>query len=89
MEKIQAYLAAHPAWAGVLFIVFGSVCLLACVQDWDCVFGQVNTNNVNLFKIDGLVNLLGRKTARIVFGLACVGCMLGGVVWVWIYTQIK
>jgi hypothetical protein len=38
----------------------------------------------NAKKIDGLVNLFGRKTARIVCGILSVLTIAGGLVWIWL-----
>lgn len=87
MGKIQQYLSEHPAWAGLLFIVFGIVFLLGSVFDWNWVFGDINSNNFNLWKVDGLVNFFGRKTARIIFGFFSLLAIISGIVWTWIYLK--
>jgi len=87
MDKIQRYLAENPEWAGVLIAAFGIFLVLASAFDWNSIFGDINAANYSTRKIDGLVNLFGRKTARVICG--CIGCIVfgAGVVWVCIYLK--
>jgi hypothetical protein len=83
MEKIQQYLSENPALWGILVIVLGALLMLASIFDWDWLFGQTNPYTYNARKIDGLINLFGRKTARIVFGAISFLIIMAGFIWIW------
>lgn len=84
MEKIQQFFAGNPYLAGVLIAAFGLFLFLAAVFDWNWIFGDINAANYSERKIDGLVNLFGRKTARIIcMGVGCI-VFAAGIVWVWL-----
>lgn len=40
----------------------------------------------NLDKIDGWINMFGKKTARVFVGLSSIVLILAGGVWFWIYA---
>lgn len=83
MEKIQNYLSTNPVWAGVLIIAFGVFLLLASVFDWHIVFGDVNTSSYNPVKIDGMINLFGRKATRFICAIVSIAVIAGGFLWIW------
>lgn len=87
MEKVQQFFASHPEWAGVLIVAIGVFFLLACIFDWQCVFGNVSPVNYSVSKVDGLVNFFGRKTARVICAIVASGAIIGGIVWIWIYLK--
>jgi hypothetical protein len=84
MEKIQQFLSDNPLYCGVLIFVIGTVLFAACICDWEWLFGNVNPRTCDTRKIDGLVNVFGRKTARIVCGILSFMMIIGGVIWIWI-----
>jgi hypothetical protein len=84
MEKIQQFLADNPVWGGVFITVVGITLLMASVYDWNWLFGDINPITYNTRKIDGLVNLFGRRTARIACGILAVLTIMGGLVWIWL-----
>jgi hypothetical protein len=87
MDKIQQFFSNNPVWGGVLMLLFGIMLLLASIFDWNWIFGNINTQNFNTEKLDGLVNFLGRKPARFICGLLSIGVILGGIVWIKIYWK--
>ena len=87
MEKIQQFLALHPEWAGVLMISIGVLLLCASIFDWNWIFGNVSATNYNLWKVDGIVNVFGRKTARFVLAILSLAVIAGGITWVLIYWK--
>jgi hypothetical protein len=87
MEKIQKFLSDNPLYCGVLIFVVGIVLFAACIFDWDRLFGNVNPMTCNTRKIDGLVNVFGRKTARIVCGILSFMMIIGGVILIWVILR--
>lgn len=84
MEKVQEYIASNPVWGGVLIIAIGIFLLLASIFNWHFIFGDVNRSNYNLEKLDGIINLFGRKTARVFCGIISVGVIGAGILWIWV-----
>lgn len=84
MDKIQQFLTDNPVWGGVFITVVGITLLTASVYDWNWLFGDINPMTYNTRKIDGLVNLFGRRTARITCGILAVLTIMGGLVWIWL-----
>jgi len=84
MDNIQQFLKDNPVIYGIFLILLGLFLLLGAVFDWNWLFGNVSRTNYNARKIDGLVNLFGRKTARVVFGALCFLMILGGVLIIWL-----
>jgi len=80
-NTIQACFEEYPITLPLVGIGVGIFLLLACIFDWKWIFGNVNRSNYNTEKIDGLVNIFGRKTARVMVGflaamVIAVGIML-------------
>jgi hypothetical protein len=84
MEKAQKFLSDNPVYCGVMILAVGIVLFAACLFDWDWLFGNVNPGTYNTRKIDGLVNVFGRKTARIICGILSFMMIAGGLMWIWI-----
>jgi hypothetical protein len=87
MENIQKFLSDNPVYGGVLIFTVGTVLFAACIFDWDWLFGNVNPMTYNTRKIDGLINLFGRKTARIVCGILSFMTIMGGLAWIWLILR--
>jgi uncharacterized membrane protein YraQ (UPF0718 family) len=88
MEFITEFLKNNPHYAGLLFVFFGILFLLATIYDWDCLFkNDVSGVTCNLKKIDGWINLFGRKAARVFVAVMSVSSIIGGMVWFWIYSM--
>ncbi|WP_156032811.1 immunity 17 family protein [Prevotella sp. 10(H)] len=75
-NKIQNYCSQNPIMFPLFLMAIGIFFLLACIFDWKIVFGDVNRNTYNLRKIDGIINMFGRKTARVVSGVVAVFIIL-------------
>jgi flagellar biosynthesis protein FlhB len=86
MEQIKEFLTANPQYFGILFVIIGVGGLLGSIFDWNWIFGDVSPVTYNLKKIDGWVNMFGRKTARVIFGIISSFVILAGIVWFWIYA---
>ena len=84
MNDLQKFFADHPAAIGLLVALVGLFLFLGSVFDWNWIFGDVNRYNYNPGKIDGLVNLFGRKTARMIFGAFSVFVFFAGIVVIWL-----
>ena len=83
MNKMQQLFAKYPALIGVVVSLVGLFLFLGAVFDWNWMFGDVSRATYDPGKIDGLVNLFGRKTARIVFGIFCFFVFLLGIFVIW------
>ena len=88
METIQTYFQDNQILGGVLLLFIGIMLLLGSIYDWNWIFGNINPNNYNTQKTDGLLNMFGRKTARVIFGIISVVVMIGGIGWIIIYTFV-
>lgn len=78
-DTIQDYYNQYPVILPLFCIAIGVFILLACIFDWNWVFRNVSTATCNLTKIDGLVNMFGRKAARILTGISAVFIILLGI----------
>jgi flagellar biosynthesis protein FlhB len=72
LETVTQFLKENPAALCAFFAVMFLVLFLGAVFDWNWLFGDVSRATYSLSKIDGWVNIFGRKTARIVFGALCL-----------------
>ena len=86
IEKIQVCVNAHPELFGILFLIIGVVILVSALLDANWLFGDVSGSTYDLRKIDGWVNMFGRKTARVVAGIGGITVCIAGVVWFVIYA---
>lgn len=87
IEKAKNYFSEHPGYAGFIMIGIGAVLLYAAIRGSKWLFEKsVNGSVMNLDKIDGWINVFGKKTARVVAGLLAVILISIGVFWFWIYS---
>ncbi len=87
MEKIQQFFTENPRYFGVFFTAMGVAFLLAAIYDADWLFKKdVSGSTYSLEKIDGWINVFGRKTARVVVGIMGVTTIIAGIVWFAIYS---
>jgi hypothetical protein len=80
-NQIKTFLTGNPHYLGLVFALFGLVGLFWAVTDANWLYGNVNQMTYNVRKIDGWVNLLGRKAARIISGVISVIIILSGLAW--------
>ena len=85
LEKLKIILTKNPHYFGIFIVFVGVLVLLSAITDANWLFGNVNTTDYNLEKIDGWVNFFGRKTARVISGVFSVVVILGGIFWFWAY----
>ncbi len=87
MEKIKEFVSANPQVFGLLFALAGVVGLLAAIFDAEWLFKKdVSGVTYSLKKIDGWINVFGRRTARVAVGVGSVALIAAGAVWFYIYT---
>ncbi len=87
MEKIEEFFSANPQVFGLLFALVGVAGLLAAIFDWGWLFKKdVSGVTYGLKKIDGWINMFGRRTARIAVGVGSVVLIAAGTVWFYIYA---
>ena len=85
-DNIKIYISLHPELFGILFLLIGIVIFISALLDANWLFGNVSSVTYSLKKIDGWVNMFGRKTARIVAGIGGIIACFSGIVWFVIYT---
>ena len=87
MEKVKEFVSANPQVFGLLFALAGVVGLLAAIFDAEWLFKKdVSGVTYSLKKIDGWINVFGRRTARVAVGVGSVALIAAGAVWFYIYT---
>ena len=89
MGKIKDFFTERPEYFGILMAVMGVIFLIAAIKDAHWLFGDVNKATYNLKKLDGWVNMFGRKTARIISGIMSVMLIIAGGAWFVIYFFTK
>jgi len=83
-DEITNYVKSRPALIGVFIALVGLFLLLGSIFNWNWIFGDVSPATYSLRKIDGLINLFGRKTARVIFGAISSVIILLGVLIIWL-----
>jgi hypothetical protein len=83
-DKIQQFFANSPTAFGALIAFIGLFLFWGSVFDWNWIFGDVSRTTYSARKIDGLINLFGRKAARIIFGAFSFFIFLVGVLVIWL-----
>ena len=79
MEAIKDFMQENAILSLSIFcILIGAFILLAAIKDWNIVFGDVNKTTYNLDKIDGQINMFGRKTVRIFSGIGSIFLIMLG-----------
>ena len=79
IDKLKIFLSLNPHYIGLFIALVGVVLLIAAIKDANWLFGDVSGVTYSLKKIDGWVNLFGRKTARIIAGVFDVIMILAGL----------
>ncbi|SBW05990.1 immunity 17 family protein [uncultured Dysgonomonas sp.] len=74
----------NPAFYGIFIVVLGIIFLLTAIYDAKWIFG--NTTSFNIQKVQGWVNLFGRKTTRIAVGIMSLVLILTGLLITYIYA---
>jgi len=83
-DTIANYMKAHPWAIGGFIALIGLVLFLGSVFNWNWLYGDVSPATYSLGKLDGLINLFGRKAARIIFGAFAFFIFLLGVLVIWL-----
>jgi hypothetical protein len=86
LENAKEFLTENPHFFGIFIALFGLVMLVSAIVDANWLFGDVNTLDYNLKKIDGWVNFFGRRNARIISGIGSALTILAGIAWFLIYA---
>lgn len=87
MEKVKAYFEENPAYFGFVMIVLGIVMLISAIKGAKWLFEKdVSGSTYSLDKIDGWINMFGKKTARVIVGISSVVLIISGIFWFWVYT---
>jgi len=83
-DNAANYFKSHPALIGVFVALVGLFLLLGSIFNWNWIFGDVSSTTYSIGKLDGLINLFGRKTARVIFGAISSVIILLGVLIIWL-----
>jgi len=83
-DKIQQFLSNNPIAFGALIALIGLFLFFGSVFNWNWIFSDVIRATYSVRKIDGLINLFGRKTARIIFGAFSLFLFLIGLLVIWL-----
>jgi hypothetical protein len=86
LDKVKTFFTENPHFVGIFFALVGVVLLISAIKDANWLFGNVNTLDYNLKKVDGWVNFFGRKAARVIVGFMSILVILAGIVWFWVYS---
>ncbi|MDR2953626.1 MAG: immunity 17 family protein [Prevotella sp.] len=78
-ETLEEWVKEYPVILPLFCIVLGILLLLACILDWNWIFGDISGSNYDPRKIDGLVNMFGRKTARFLVSILSIFLIVIGV----------
>lgn len=78
-QTIQNYYDQYPIILPLICIAIGVFFLLAAIFNWNWIFGDVSPSTYDLKKIDGWINIFGRKTARIVASLIGIFIIFIGI----------
>ncbi|NDV65337.1 Imm17 family immunity protein [Bacteroides sp. 224] len=89
MEHLKTYFEENPAHFGYILIALGIAMLVASIKGSKWLFEKdVIGSTYSLNKLDGWINIFGKKTARVVAGICSVLLILVGVFWVWLYKTV-
>jgi len=89
IDKIQKFFTENPAALAALIAALGLTFLLGSILNWNWLFGDVSPATYSIGKLDGLINLFGRKAARIIFGAIGLFIFIIGAAIAWNYLTIK
>jgi hypothetical protein len=90
LEKVRVYFEENPAYFGFVLIGLGIIGLIASIKGSKWLFEtDVSGSAYNLDKLDGWINVFGKKTAHVVAGIASVLLIICGIVWFWLYSIRK
>ncbi|MFR9165931.1 MAG: immunity 17 family protein [Dysgonomonas sp.] len=81
IELFKIYFIQNKALGGVFFIAVGIMLIVGAVKNWNWIFGDVSPVTYDLTKLDGIINIFGRKTARVFAGIGGVILILCGIAW--------
>ena len=83
-DNAANFLKNHPVAIGVLIALIGLFLFFGSVFNCNWLFGNISAVNYSTGKIDGLVNLFGQKTARIIFGAVSFFVFIAGITVIWL-----
>ena len=89
MDDIANFLKNSPVAIGLVVVLIGLFLFLGSVFNWNWIFGDISSVNYNPGKIDGLVNIFGRTTARVILGALSLFIFITGAVILWYCWTIK
>lgn len=81
-KQIGIFIVNNPVCYGILIIVLGILLLLSAIYDVNFIFRE--NASYNMQKIEGWVNIFGRKTARFMVGSMSIVLMIIGMLTIYI-----
>ncbi|MDU1892324.1 MAG: Imm17 family immunity protein [Dysgonomonas sp.] len=86
LDNVKAYFEKNPAYFGIVIIALGIVLFISAIKGAKWLFdNEVSGSTYSLGKIDGWINMFGKKTARVIVAILSVVLVVAGVVWIWAY----
>jgi flagellar biosynthesis protein FlhB len=81
MQDIQKYFQRNPRYFGVILIIFGIIAFVSTLFNAKWLF--TNTSNTyNLKKMDGWINIFGKKAGRVAGFIISIMIIIAGIMYI-------
>jgi uncharacterized membrane protein len=81
MENIQKYFQENPRIFSIVLIIFGLIIFIANKLNTKWFF-ETNKNTYNLNKLDGWINIFGKRAGKIIGYIMSIGIIIAGIVFI-------
>ncbi|MDR1974446.1 MAG: hypothetical protein LBQ31_07205 [Bacteroidales bacterium] len=81
MENIQKYFQENPRIFGIVLIIFGLIIFITNKLNAKLFF-ETNKNTYNLNKLDGWINIFGKRVGKIIGYIMSIGIIISGIVFI-------
>jgi uncharacterized membrane protein len=80
MENIQKWLHENPRYFGIVLILFGIIVFFATLFNAKWLFNN-SQYTYNLKKLDGWINIFGKKAGRIIGFIISILLIIAGIMY--------
>jgi uncharacterized membrane protein len=80
MEYIQKYFQENPQYFGIVLILFGIIVFISTLFTAKWLFNNT-ANTYTLKKMDGWINIFGKKAGRIVGFIISILLIIAGIIY--------
>jgi hypothetical protein len=80
MDYLQKYFQENPYFFGIVLIIVGIIVFISVKIDARWLMGD-NTNTYNLKKLDGWINVFGKRTGKIIGYIISVMLIVAGIIY--------